>query len=65
MDGGKEVWTSGDFKNQIDDHGARRQRHVDWTMRPNCRLEGFEGRYIPWSVTTGAIERAKSADRDR
>ncbi len=50
-DGGDEVWTSNDFKNQIDHHGTERQRQLNWTMRPNCRLEGFEGRHILWSVS--------------
>ena len=51
-DSGEDVWTSDDFKNQIDHHGTDRQRQLTWLMRPNCQLEGFEGRHILWSVSS-------------
>ncbi len=50
--GGTEVWTSNDFKTQIDHHGTTRQRELDWMMRPNCVLDGYEGRHILWSVNS-------------
>jgi class 3 adenylate cyclase len=45
-----EVWTSSQFRTQIDQFGTERQQNLRWTMHPNCRLEGLEGRHILWSV---------------
>jgi hypothetical protein len=49
--GASEIWCSQAFKDLLEQHGPCDKPVVRWNMHPNCRLEGYPGSHLLWSVT--------------
>ena len=51
-DGG--LWLSNDVKNHIDQEKAQHHESLGWQQHPDCKLKGFPGKHLLWSVKENA-----------
>ncbi len=47
-DGG--LWLSNDVKNHIDQEKAHHHENLNWRQHPDCKIKGFPGKHLLWSV---------------
>ena len=48
---GAEIWVSDRAKEDIEQHGASRHRHLSWEEHRDVEMKGFPGRFRLWGVS--------------